>query len=381
MNFGAMEAWMAVCVGLTSVLVTAAAPVVAAIHWSGRTRRLAGASSLILGVAVAWAGLSGLPLDGSARADSPPAALPPLEEFESAPRVATEQPRADTPAGATVEVEVEGADAAAGARELRRVAELEQADSVAQPSASSGSGSGSEDWQDEPADSSASSRSSETPASSAALPASDGTPPRVVQLPDDFGPPGGRAVIPPRPEWVGRQPGMVGDVYELPVSSSLESNLAASEQALRRRIVEATQQYVREYLGDERATMFIHLDPRDIEARLVDSQSTFSDVVETSVAPMHQSHALLRIPASFRAELDMRWNQVVATSRAVGTGAAMLGGVVLLSLLFGYYRLDTATRGYYTRRLQWGLAAGILLLVAIGFLYFRQSAQWLVHLL
>ena len=53
----------------------------------------------------------------------------------------------------------------------------------------------------------------------------------------------------------------------------------------------------------------------------------------------------------------------------------MGAGIVLLlvTTLFGYFKLDTATRGYYTGRLQFAAAAAILALVAASVLL----AKWI----
>ena len=49
------------------------------------------------------------------------------------------------------------------------------------------------------------------------------------------------------------------------------------------------------------------------------------------------------------------------------------GGAMLLGTLFSYFRLDTATKGYYTGRLQFAAAAAILTLVAASVLL----AKWI----
>ena len=55
----------------------------------------------------------------------------------------------------------------------------------------------------------------------------------------------------------------------------------------------------------------------------------------------------------------------------------MLGGVLLLALMFGYFKLDTATKGYYTGRLQMGLAAAILAVV-VAVVFYRQATVQLI---
>ena len=81
---------------------------------------------------------------------------------------------------------------------------------------------------------------------------------------------------------------------------------------------------------------------------------------------MEQVHALLEFDQSFRDELRQHWAGRIADSRlyqiGLGAGAALL----LLGSVFSYFRLDNATRGYYTGRLQFLTAAAILAIVALA---------------
>ena len=54
-----------------------------------------------------------------------------------------------------------------------------------------------------------------------------------------------------------------------------------------------------------------------------------------------------------------------------GLGAGM--ALLVLSTLFGYFKLDTATRGYYTLRLQFATAGAILAIVAVSLIV----ANWI----
>jgi len=64
---------------------------------------------------------------------------------------------------------------------------------------------------------------------------------------------------------------------------------------------------------------------------------------------------------------------VRATSRLAQTGLLSGGVLLLLGSIFGYFRLDNATRGYYTGRLQFMTAAAILAVVGAG----AVLAQWI----
>ena len=88
-------------------------------------------------------------------------------------------------------------------------------------------------------------------------------------------------------------------------------------------------------------------------------------------------HEILR-PARVRPRVSQRAGPPLderprppAAWRRLGlfAGAALL----LLASVFGYFRLDNATRGYYTGRLQFMTAAAILAVVGAG----AVLAQWI----
>jgi hypothetical protein len=80
--------------------------------------------------------------------------------------------------------------------------------------------------------------------------------------------------------------------------------------------------------------------------------------------PMHTLHVLVQVDRDTRDDLQARYDAAVVQHRV---GAFGLGGGLLLALLgtlYGYLKLDTATKGYYTGRLR--LAAGLTGLAAAG---------------
>jgi hypothetical protein len=99
-------------------------------------------------------------------------------------------------------------------------------------------------------------------------------------------------------------------------------------------------------------------------------------VITVSFGPMHQTHALLTFDEKFRKELAARWTKVKGASRLGQLGFFAAGGLLLISSIFGYFRLDNATRGYYTGRLQFMTAAAILTIVGAGAIL----AQWITWL-
>lgn len=82
----------------------------------------------------------------------------------------------------------------------------------------------------------------------------------------------------------------------------------------------------------------------------------YKEPVQTSFGSMYQVHLLLAFDDRARAMLREQYRQTQVEERLVKVGAG--GGLLaaLLATLLGYLKLDTATRGYYTRRLT--VAAG-----------------------
>jgi hypothetical protein len=186
--------------------------------------------------------------------------------------------------------------------------------------------------------------------------------------------------IPPgRPEWVGSEPDYSGKVHTVPVASGPYAMPKQAERALDEAIVKATNRYIAEQLDSELAPRFLHYDIRrikDKKSRHPLLRETYHDRAQYSVGPMHENFALLEFGPEFREELASRWDKVRATSRLVQTllfaGAALL----LVGSVFGYFRLDNATRGYYTGRLQFMTGAAILTIVGAGALL----ARWITWL-
>ena len=152
--------------------------------------------------------------------------------------------------------------------------------------------------------------------------------------------------IPPgRPKWIGTEPNLRGKVHTIPVSSGPYALDPQSRRALDEAIVKATNDYIAEQLGSELAPKLLGLDARKIKEKYIKPENTYHDVARYSVGWMHENFTLLEFGPDFRNELDRRWTKVRATSRLAQTGLVSGGVLLLLGSIFGYFRLDNATRG------------------------------------
>jgi hypothetical protein len=188
--------------------------------------------------------------------------------------------------------------------------------------------------------------------------------------------------IPPgRPEWIGAEPSTRGKVHTVAVSSGPYATNNQSLKALDEAIVKAMNEYISDQLESERAPQLLRAAwPSDYSARAIknrcisnEKEGKYHDVARYSVGWMHENFALLEFDAKFRNELNSRWTRVRATSRLAQTGLVSGAALLLLSSVFGYFRLDNATRGYYTGRLQFMTATAILAVVGAG----AVLAQWI----
>lgn len=184
-------------------------------------------------------------------------------------------------------------------------------------------------------------------------------------------PPDGVIIPPGRPAWVEAPPVREGSVHSMAICSDPYATQAQAMQALDKKVSAATAEYIGEYLQSELAPQLIHYNLKDIKQKLMSPSRIYHEKISVSIGPMHQVHAQLEFSPDFRAQLDRRWGEMRATYRLAETGLISGGVLLLLATVFGYFRLDNATRGYYTGRLQFMAAAAILAIVASGAMFSR----------
>ena len=183
----------------------------------------------------------------------------------------------------------------------------------------------------------------------------------------------------PRPAWVETEAITSDEAYQIAVESGLHVRKRTAQQSLRDEVKAAVDAYVNDYLESELAstlcgysieeresgalrTINLRLDGNTFEI----ARERFDEQVEFDYGVMNQSHTLVKIDKKVKKALDEHWTKVRAASRLLQTGLAVGAVLLLLTTMFSYLKLDTATRGYYTGRLQFGAAAAILAIIAAG---------------
>jgi hypothetical protein len=180
-----------------------------------------------------------------------------------------------------------------------------------------------------------------------------------------------------RPSWVERADTDLGNVHYISVASGPYLRPREARQELHRQLKQVTDEYINEYLRHAQAARWVGYDEQEIRRRFLASDGLFEDrVLSPSFGVMHQAHALLALDAEFHDEIDASWHR--ARARAQLVKVALASGVVLgmLTMLFGYFRMDTATRGFYSGRLKFVTGAAILAVIAVALLLAR-AIPWL----
>jgi hypothetical protein len=95
------------------------------------------------------------------------------------------------------------------------------------------------------------------------------------------------------------------------------------------------------------------------------AKDEYLEAVQRSVGPMMKLYTLVEFSPGVDRDLRIYWDSYRRQERlaAVGFGA---GGILsLLGLTYGLLKVDTWTKGYYTKRLFLGVPAAIIGLVAL----------------
>ncbi|MCA9248876.1 MAG: hypothetical protein KDA42_17235 [Planctomycetales bacterium] len=166
-----------------------------------------------------------------------------------------------------------------------------------------------------------------------------------------------------RPTWIGESPLRVGPVYRTTVVSDPYLTRLECEEALDPQLLETARRYVDELLGAD-ARRYVDLDVATVRSRIATEE--YMEQIDSSVGPMQRVHVLLEFDDALRADFKEQYKQGLREARLyqAGGGAALL--LAALGIVFGFLTLDTATRGFYTRRLQLAATAAILAIVALG---------------
>lgn len=165
-----------------------------------------------------------------------------------------------------------------------------------------------------------------------------------------------------RPAWVDSPPSITANAYEVAVKAGPWKTPIECQQALDEEIAAAVDRYVAWRIGED-ACEQVTLPADYARQHLVKDQ--WLEKINTSLGEMYNLHALLAFDRQVEGKLRDTWNETVAKARLVLAAVVLAGAVLLLSVVYGYLKIDLVTGGAYRRRLRLA-AAAVLALVAVG---------------
>jgi len=168
-----------------------------------------------------------------------------------------------------------------------------------------------------------------------------------------------------QPDWVDAPPKLERGVYTESISVGPYATRQECGRELAYSVQQAAKEYTDQYLGSAASGRFSLPQPYLMEHVVKEVWWQEHELtVGEFTAQMFYEHARLEFDGKTRAEITERYRESMVAVRLVqvGGGAAMIWG--LLAAVFGYLKLDTWTRGYYTGRLR--LLAGVVILGLMG---------------
>ncbi len=191
-----------------------------------------------------------------------------------------------------------------------------------------------------------------------------------------------------KPDWVTSPPERVGSSFNRVIRSDPFATVEECHRHLDQLMVVATAVFLRDFLGTEEYTPYFdnidrlssryrrskpRLERIGVTSGFIRRAICKKEFVETDVhdfGEMKTVYVLMEFDADAQADLRRRWNDSKLEDRLVVVGVGSSAVLLLLSTVFGLFKLDTATKGYYTKRLIFGallvtMAVGSIVLVVV----------------
>ncbi len=171
----------------------------------------------------------------------------------------------------------------------------------------------------------------------------------------------------PKPDWVTSPPTRVGNTFRPVIRSDPFTTVDECHKQLDDLLLHATAEYLDQlvdsnYYGRRPDR---HLRPLGVTLAYIRShycEEDFSETLQFEVGEMKQVCILMKFDEDAQADLRRRWKDSQLEDRLAGVGAVSGGVMLLLGMVFGLFKLDTATKGFYTKRLIFGALAVTMLL-------------------
>jgi hypothetical protein len=179
-----------------------------------------------------------------------------------------------------------------------------------------------------------------------------------------------------RPEWVVHPPKRVGNTYRRVVVSGPYSTVDECHQELEEKLRQAIYQRMAAYGADDLA--YRDFTPAAYEGLGIGMDYIYREIcrdeyveeLEASFGPMVQVYVLLEFDPSIEQHLGDVWRQYQARYRLGIVTFMASGGLLLLAFVYGLLKVDTWTRGDYSKRLLLGVPVVIIGLVVLSLFWY-----------
>jgi hypothetical protein len=196
-------------------------------------------------------------------------------------------------------------------------------------------------------------------------PASEGTS-EGISLDDPIaGPPPASAEA--KPDWVQEPPKSVENVYRQVVESSWYPDAQTCQQQIRGPVDQAISAYLYELRPDVIGQSVsvppleqLGITPRYIRENLIADEYYETRYVEHLAKDMVNLHALVEFDRTDTDFVVAKWRDHLRQKSVVRVAMALAGVLASLAGVLGLIKLDTFTKGYYTKRLFIGVPAAII---------------------
>lgn len=169
-----------------------------------------------------------------------------------------------------------------------------------------------------------------------------------------------------RPDWVGEPPRRVGDAYQVSLDVDPYTTIEESDSALPAKINAAVDDYVGQLIGPQaRGRIRLPMEYIDEHVKRDDWQEWRKHAMGPVTVDMVHRHVLLRFDNAVNDHIRQMWKRSIVNERVAGAAALGGGVLALVAMVYGYLRLDLATRGAYRRRIRWTAAAAALLAMLV----------------
>jgi uncharacterized integral membrane protein len=183
---------------------------------------------------------------------------------------------------------------------------------------------------------------------------------------------------PELPPWVREGDHREGANFVAVVTSGPQLNFTDCQRSIDENAQLALNEYIDDYLGVEGASRLVSCDLETIREHMIDPDPNYqyNGTAQFDWGSMYVTYRRLLVDQDFRDDLDTRWRVERRKARLLQTVLFGGGAMAVLALVFGFFSIDTATRGYYTGRLRLAALTAILAVIVAGVLVAR-FVPWL----